>query len=140
MVRDAQALYQELLLDHGNRPRNLGTLADPTHEATVHNPLCGDRISLRLRISDARVVDVRFEARGCLIARASASLLTELVAGRTEEGALTLASELDALLTADPPPDRAGALDALRGVRDFPARKGCVTLAWSALRQALAPR
>ncbi|HZU81822.1 MAG TPA: SUF system NifU family Fe-S cluster assembly protein [Polyangiaceae bacterium] len=139
MTLDAKTLYRDTVLDHGNRPRNEGPLPGATHEATVDNPLCGDRVTVRLRADDAgRLLEVRFEARGCLIARASASLLTELAAGRTREEALALARALDDLVEAAAPPLDAGALEPLRGVREFPARKACATLAWKALERALA--
>src|SRR5262245_51841757 len=128
MPLDAKALYQELILDHGKSPRNRGALPDRTHEATAHNPLCGDRVTLRLRVAGDRVAEARFEARGCMIASASASILTEAITGRTPAEALALASTLDALVHADPPPEGAGSLEPLRGVREFPARKACVTI------------
>jgi nitrogen fixation NifU-like protein len=140
MTLEVRALYQELVLEHGKHPRNVGPLEPHTHEATAHNPLCGDRITLRLRVRDGRVDEVRFEARGCMIARASASLLTEAVAGRSVEDALALASSVDALVNAEAPPVDLGALESLRGVREFPTRKECVTLAWGAMTRALSPR
>ncbi len=144
--RDAKTLYQELIVDHGNAPRNHGPLPGATHEATAKNPLCGDRVTVRLRVDDAGVVrEARFEARGCMIAKASGSLLTEAVLGATAEGARalgrTVAELVDGTGDADAAagaPSASGALRALEGVRAFPARKGCVTLAWRALDAALA--
>jgi nitrogen fixation NifU-like protein len=138
-ARDAKTLYQELILDHGNAPRNEGALEGATHEATTKNPLCGDRVTVRARVESGAVREVRFEARGCMIARASASLLTEAVAGRSVTDALALVRTVDALVAADPAPDDVTTLEPLRGVRDFPARRACVTLAWHALEAALAP-
>lgn len=139
MPLEAKALYQQLILDHGKRPRNQGALPEATHTATAHNPLCGDRVTVRLQIEGDRITTARFEARGCMIAIASASLLTEAITSRTANEALALASVIDAL-TGDAPPDDVGSLEPLRGVRDFPSRKACVTIPWQALRTALASK
>ncbi len=138
--RDAKTLYQDLILDHGRSPRNEGPLDGATHEATSTNPLCGDRVTVRLRVDAGAVTAARFEARGCLIARASASLLTEAVAGRSLAGAVELAGTLGALVTGDPAPADVGTLEPLRGVREFPARRNCVLLAWRALEAAAGGR
>jgi nitrogen fixation protein NifU and related proteins len=138
MPLDATALYREILVDHGKNPRNLGSLADATHEHTAKNPLCGDRITLRIRLEGDRVRSARFEARGCMIARASASMMTEAILGRTCDEALALVDTIDALVNAEPAPPHGGDLEPLRAVRGFPARKGCVTLPWQALKSALA--
>jgi nitrogen fixation NifU-like protein len=139
MTRDAANLYREVLLDHGHHPRGAGPLPAATHEATAHNPLCGDRITVRLRLEGDAVAEVRFEARGCLIAQASASLMTEALAGRRLDEALERANAVSALVSEneDVPPGELGPLEPLRAVREFPARKACVILAWDALRQAL---
>jgi nitrogen fixation NifU-like protein len=137
MTHDAGHLYRDALLDHGNHPRGVGPLPSATHEATVHNPLCGDRVTLRLRVEGNIVVELRFEARGCLIARASASLMTETLAGRPLAEALATAKLVDALVNADSAPADLGPLEPLRAVRDFPGRKACVALAWGALDRAL---
>jgi len=135
---DAKALYQAAVLDHAKHPRREGPLADATHEATLANPLCGDRVTVRARVAHGVVEEVRFEARGCMIARASASMMAETLAGRAVGDALSLEDALQQLATAkQEPPADAGPLEPLRGVRAFPARVGCVTLAWSCLRQAL---
>jgi nitrogen fixation NifU-like protein len=135
---DAASLYRDVLLDHGNHPRGAGPLPGATHEATAHNALCGDRITLRARVEGPAVVEVRFEARGCLLLQASASLLTEALAGRSLAEALATAAAVDALVNGDAPRADLGALEPLRAVREFPARKACVALAWDALRRALA--
>lgn len=140
MTLDAKALYRELILEHGKRPRNAGSLADATHRATAHNPLCGDRVTIHLRVASEALSEARFEARGCVIACASASLLTEIVAGRTLAEALSWAAMIQALVNENPPPENVGPLEALRGVREFPARKACALLAWDALGRALAPQ
>ena len=139
MPLEANALYKQLVLDHGKHPRNRGALPEATHTATANNTLCGDRVTLRLQIERDRITAARFEARGCMIAIASASLLTEAITSRTANEALALASVIDAL-TGDAPPDDVGSLEPLRGVRDFPSRKACVTIPWQALRTALASK
>jgi nitrogen fixation NifU-like protein len=139
-VRD---LYQRLILEHHARPHHLGPLPERTHEARVHNPLCGDQVTLRLRVDGGRIAEARFEGEGCALSRASASLLTIAVAGKTPEEAAALANELDRLVTRGPEHASAdrqalGDLVALEGVRDVPARRRCATLPWEALRAALA--
>ncbi len=137
-MSDPRALYQALVVEHGNAPRRQGPLDAPTHQARVTNPLCGDRVTLRLNVVDGHIATLRFEARGCLLATASSSILGDLVEGQSVERARTLASTLHALLTdATPPPDL-GALAPLAPVRDFPARLACVELPWKALVAALA--
>jgi nitrogen fixation protein NifU and related proteins len=139
MTRDAKTLYRELIVDHGQRPRNLGPLAQPTHEAKAENPLCGDSVIIQLLVNSERVLAARFQARGCMISRASASILTELIVERTRAEALALADLLGVLVDpASPEPSDAGALAPLQGIREFPARKACATLPWRALRSALA--
>jgi nitrogen fixation protein NifU and related proteins len=138
-VTKETSLYADIVKEHGQRPRNVGVLAERTHEARADNPLCGDRVTLHLRVEDDRVVAVRFESRGCMIARASASLLTEVVAGQSTAEALERVERLFALVDARAaPPADAGALEPFRAVREFPARRTCATLAWDALRAALA--
>lgn len=134
---NAKDLYQQAIVDHGKKPRNHGPLPEATHVATAHNPLCGDRVTLRLRIEGDRITDARFEARGCMIATASASLLTEALRDHTTEEAARLAATIDAIASDGPLPEDAGSLEPLRGVRDFPARKPCVAIASQALKSAL---
>jgi nitrogen fixation NifU-like protein len=134
---DAKALYQELILEHGKHPRHEGPLAGATHEATETNPLCGDRVTVRVRVEDGVVREACFEARGCMIARASASILVDTITGRTVADATALEATLQALAAAKAPPADAGPLEPLRGVREFPARVRCATLAWSCLARAL---
>jgi nitrogen fixation NifU-like protein len=136
---DAKSLYQALILEHAKSPRGEGKLDGATHEATASNPLCGDRVTIRVKVAGGAVRDVRFEARGCMIARASASILVETIAGRSIDDARRIESELAAIAAGrDALLDSAPSLEALRGVREFPARVGCVTLAWTCLRDALA--
>jgi nitrogen fixation protein NifU and related proteins len=139
MSRDAASLYRELIVDHGQRRRNVGPLPDATHEGKAENPLCGDSVIIQLLVNSDRIVTVRFQARGCMISRASASVLSELLVDRKAAEALKMADLLAVLVDASAPaPSDAGPLEALRGVRDFPARKACATLPWEALRRALA--
>lgn len=133
-MKDAKTLYQDLVVDHGKSPRNEGPLASATHEATLKNPLCGDRVTIHLHVHDT-IDAATFEARGCMIAKASASLLTEAVKGLTPEQARALASRVSELVEKETDvPER---LSPLAGAREFPARRSCVTLAWDALVRAL---
>ena len=136
-MSDPKALYQDLVKDHGQHPRREGVLAGATHEAKKTNPLCGDRVTLRLRVEDGTVRGVAFEARGCLLAKASASILGEVVEGRTVEDARAFARTLHALAHDATPPTDAGPLEPLRPVREFPARASCIELAWDCLEKAL---
>jgi nitrogen fixation NifU-like protein len=116
-MKTAKELYQSLILDHGNAPRNEGRLEDATHEATMTNPLCGDRITLRLAVTPEGVAAARFEARGCMIARASASMLTESVRGRTVADVLALAAAVEALVELPPELEALAGASASRGAR-----------------------
>jgi nitrogen fixation NifU-like protein len=137
--KDAKTLYQGVIVEHGKTPHNQGALPEATHEATTKNPLCGDRVTLRLRVEDDRIREARFEARGCMIARASASLLTEAVVGRSVAEAQTLVRLVEGLVMGQPITEvDAGPLEPLRGAKEFPARRTCVTLAWHALEASLA--
>lgn len=134
-------LYQEILLDHYRKPRNFGPLEPCDREVEGHNPLCGDRITLRLRLSGERIEEARFEGSGCAISTASASMMTEAVRGRSVAEALELGERFRNRLTGSPPTaqevEEAGEMAALDGVREFPMRVKCATLAWHALREAL---
>jgi nitrogen fixation NifU-like protein len=132
-------LYRDVILDHNRRPRNFGGL-DPA-DATVEgfNPMCGDRLTVRLRLEDDKISDIRFEGQGCAISTASASMMTEAVKGRTRADALRLFDRVHQLLTDDaaPPADELGKLAALSGVRAYPARVKCASLCWHTLVSAL---
>jgi nitrogen fixation NifU-like protein len=134
-------LYQELILDHYAHPRHFGRLANANRRAEGYNPLCGDQVHLELRVEDGVIVDVAFEGSGCAISTAAASLMAEAVAGASEAEALRLRDQLLATVTAaeDEPADvdALGKLAALAGVRNYPMRVKCATLAWHALREAL---
>jgi nitrogen fixation NifU-like protein len=135
-------LYQRRILELNARPLNFGPLPAPTHEGLAHNPLCGDTVTLHLRLDEAAIAEARFEGNGCAVSRASASLLTLALAGKTREEALALAGELQRFLSRGPEHDAVdraslGELVALEGVREVPARLRCATLPWEALRTAL---
>ena len=144
---DLDALYQEIILDHCKRPRNLGALAGTPHVAEGYNPLCGDKVKLYVELAGERVARATFEGSGCAISTASASLLTEALPGRTVAEARELFEAFHAMLTGDPSrrtPDadeeRLGKLAALAGVREYPMRVKCATLAWHTLQAALERR
>ena len=137
---DLDELYQELIVDHGRRPRNVGPLPDASHHACGHNPLCGDKLTLLLRVQGDVVEEARFAGEGCAISTASASLMTQAVKGLTTAQAEALYHRFHALVTegvADP--ESLGKLAAFAGVRRFPARVKCASLAWHTLEAALHP-
>jgi nitrogen fixation NifU-like protein len=141
-MSDLRDLYQEVILDHTKRPRNFGALGSATHRATGRNPLCGDQLVLMLDIKDDVVRDARFAGKGCAISTASASLLTEAVKGKTTAEAHDLFARFHGVVTApsDSQPDVSGLgkLAVLAGVREFPMRVKCASLAWHTLEAALA--
>jgi len=132
-------LYRDVILDHNRKPRNFGGLDPADASADGFNPLCGDRLTLRLKMSGDKISDIRFEGQGCAISTASASLMTEAVKGKTRAEALRLFDRVHQLLTDDaaPPADELGKLAALSGVREFPARVKCASLCWHTLTAAL---
>lgn len=133
-------LYQEVILDHSRHPRNFGRAEDANREAKGYNPLCGDRIAIYLRVEDGVIADVTFEAKGCAISLASASMMTEMIKGRSEEEASALFGQFHALVTGNGEGEGGDLddLEALGGVREFPSRIKCATLAWHAMKAALA--
>ena len=134
-------LYRDVILDHNRRPRNFGDLSSPDATIEGYNPLCGDRLTLRLKLAGDRITDIRFEGQGCAISTASASLMTEAVKGKTRSEAMALFERIHRLLTDDAAPvdDELGKLAALSGVREFPARVKCASLCWHTLNSALQP-
>jgi nitrogen fixation NifU-like protein len=139
-MSDLRALYQEVILDHYKRPRNFGPLPGSDHEADGHNPLCGDRVHVRVKLDGDRLEEVRFEGSGCAISTASASMMTEAVRGKSVGEAEAAFEKFRALLTGPttaPPDDELGEMAALAGVRAFPMRVKCATLAWHTLKAAL---
>jgi nitrogen fixation NifU-like protein len=138
-MSDLSDLYQEVILDHNKRPRNFRTLPSPSHQAEGYNPLCGDRLNLFLQLEGDRIADVAFQGSGCAISKASASLMTDAVKGRTVREALELFGRFHEMVTT--PPDRdvpdLGKLSVLAGVREFPVRVKCASLAWHTLKAAM---
>lgn len=140
-MSDLRDLYQETILDHTRRPRNFGALDEANCRADGYNPLCGDRVTVYVRLEDDRVADVRFAGSGCAISTASASLMTESLKGKTRKQAEELSERFHDMLTgtADAPldPSRLGKLAVMAGVRDYPVRVKCATLVWHTLNAAL---
>ena len=132
-------LYRDVILDHNRRPRNFGRLEGADACAEGHNPLCGDRLSLFVRMNGERIEDIRFEGRGCAISTASASLMTEAVKGKERAEVRRLFDKMHALLTQEDSAADAslGKLAALSGVREFPVRVKCASLCWHTLNAAL---
>ena len=137
---DLQDLYRDVILDHNRRPRNSGRLEGADASAEGHNPLCGDRLALFVRMNGERIEDIRFEGRGCAISTASASLMTEAVKGKQRAEVQQLFAKVHSLLTQSGGAADAslGKLAALSGVREFPARVKCASLCWHTLNAALA--
>ena len=140
-MSDLTDLYQEVILDHNRRPRNFGALADATHVARGHNPLCGDKLTLYVKLDGDRIAGVSFEGSGCAISKASASLMTDAVKGHSVGEATALFERVHAMVTTpmDVPVDdtHVGKMAALAGVREFPVRVKCASLAWHTLMAAL---
>ena len=135
-------LYQEVILDHNRRPRNFRALPGASHTADGHNPLCGDRLRLYLKVEHGIVCDVAFEGAGCAISKASASMMTDAVKGRTVTEVEALFERFHRMVTTPPdlPVEDMGKLSSLAGVREFPVRVKCASLAWHTLRAAMAQR
>jgi nitrogen fixation NifU-like protein len=137
---DLRDLYQEVVLEHSKRPRNFREMPDATSTAQGFNPLCGDQLTLYLKVQGGVVKEVSFVGQGCAISKASASLLTGAVKDRTAEEALQLFGKVHLLVTEGPSkvsPDEVGKLAVLSGVSEFPARVKCASLAWHTLKAAL---
>jgi nitrogen fixation NifU-like protein len=132
-------LYRDVILDHNKRPRNFGRLDPADALANGHNPLCGDRLTITLRLDGDRIDDVKFEGHGCAISVASASMMTEAVKGHSRSEVASLFDRVHALLTQQEAASAdLGKLAALSGVREFPARVKCASLCWHTLNAALA--
>jgi nitrogen fixation NifU-like protein len=131
-------LYQDLILDHSKHPRNCRAMADANRTAEGYNPLCGDKLKLYVKMEGDVVKDASFLGSGCAISTASASLMTESLKGKTRDEALKLLDKFHDLLTTDTPVTKdLGKLVVFCGVRDYPARVKCATLAWHTLKSAL---
>lgn len=137
---NTDALYQEVILDHNRRPRNYGALPEANREVAQRNPLCGDEMTLQLRIDGDTIADVKFTGQGCAVSKASASLMTAAVKGKSRREAEALFERMHRLLTGALPEgdrDGLGSLAALGGVAKFPMRVKCASMAWHALHEAL---
>jgi nitrogen fixation NifU-like protein len=135
-------LYQDLILEHNRTPRNFRPMEDASGHAEGRNPLCGDHLSVWVKLDGDRLADVSFHGSGCAISKSSASLMTAAVKGRTREEAERMFDRFQALVTGALPADAArddlGKLAAFAGIAEFPVRVKCATLAWHAMRAALA--
>jgi nitrogen fixation protein NifU and related proteins len=139
-MADSRALYQEVILDHNKKPRNYGTLEHASHTAEGHNPLCGDHISLALNLNGDRIDGVAFQGEACAICKASASMMTATIKGRSRQDAETLIQEFRDMATGtldfDSQPHHLGRLTVFAGVRDLPTRVKCAILPWHTLHAA----
>lgn len=136
-MTDLRALYQEVVIDHGRHPRNFGQLDACTHEKQGFNPLCGDKLALYLKVKDNVVESVKFEGVGCAISMASASLMTQLIQGKKVEDVLQLFDEFHDLILHDGDGVHLDKCQILAGVKQYPARVKCATLAWHTLKAAI---
>jgi nitrogen fixation NifU-like protein len=143
-MMDLRELYQDIILDHGRHPRNYRAIGHPTHFAQGYNPLCGDRVTIYLTLDGDRIADVSFQGRGCAISTAAASLMTEVLKGKTVADARSLFAQFHARATGGEPAElpeslveEMDRLEPLTGVKAFPARVKCATLSWHALEAAL---
>lgn len=142
-MSDLRELYQEVILDHNKRPRNFHPVDPHSHEADGYNPLCGDKVTIQLRLDEAgRIEDIGFQGDGCAISTASASIMTEMLKGHTVDEARAMFERFHHLVTDDDaqPDPSLGKLGVLAGVRDYPMRVKCATLAWHTLQAALEER
>jgi nitrogen fixation NifU-like protein len=138
-VDELTELYREVILDHNRNPRNFGELADATRVVAGVNPLCGDKMTLYVKVANGTIEDIRFRGTGCAISVASSSLMTERVKGARVGDALALFDKVHDLLTGahDHSADELDKLAALGGVREYPSRVKCASLAWHALKSAV---
>ena len=142
-MNDLRDLYQEVILDHNRRPHNFGELDGADRHADGHNPLCGDRLAVYVNLDGETIADVSFLGSGCAISKASASLMTDAVKGRTLGEARRLFEQFLALVTDDSAAldeTRLGKLAVFAGVREYPTRVKCASLAWHTLRAAVEDR
>ena len=140
-MSELSELYQAVILDHNKKPRNFHKLENANRHAEGFNPLCGDQLNVYLRLEDDQVKDVSFEGSGCAISKASASMMTQAVKGKSKEDAETLFNEFHRMamgeLDVETEPNHLGKLTIFAGVRDFPARVKCATLSWHTMHAAL---
>ncbi len=140
-MSELSELYQQVILDHNKKPRNFRKLENANRRAEGFNPLCGDQLNVYLHVEDDQVKDVSFEGSGCAISKASASMMTQAVKGKTKDEAETLFTEFHRMamgeLDEETEPNHLGKLTIFAGVRDYPARVKCATLSWHTMRAAL---
>src|SRR6202008_2007619 len=140
-MSELSELYQQVILDHNKKPRNFHKLENANRKAEGYNPLCGDHLNVYLHVEDDEVKDVSFEGSGCAISKASASMMTQAVKGKTKAEAETLFNEFHRMgmgeLDEETEPNHLGKLTIFAGVRDYPARVKCATLSWHTMRAAL---
>jgi nitrogen fixation NifU-like protein len=141
MNTELDELYKQVILDHNKNPKNFGILEQYSHHADGHNPLCGDQINLTLVIENGIITDIKFNGSGCAISKASASIMTTMVKGKTLEEAKLLFDDFHEIVTKDIEQDidevSLGKLAVFCGVREFPARIKCASLAWHTLNKAM---
>lgn len=138
-MSDINELYQEMILEHNTKPRNFRVIPDASRKTEGYNPLCGDRITLFLKLEKDRVLDVSFQGSGCAISKASASMMTTVIKGKTKIEAERLVEAFRQMLSsgAQADPEKIGKLAVFAGVSEFPARVKCATLAWHTLLAGL---
>ena len=141
-MSELRDLYQEVILDHNKKPRNFGALPDATRHADGHNPLCGDQISISLKLNDNVIEDIRFEGQGCAISKASASMMTAELKGKTLAEAESIFGTFHEMVAGpeeleEDEIEALGKLAVFSGVREYPARVKCASLAWHTLHAAL---
>tara|TARA_B110000014_G_scaffold264087_1_gene263280 strand:+ start:345 stop:782 length:438 start_codon:yes stop_codon:yes gene_type:complete len=136
-MNDYDDLYMEVILDHNKNPRNKGNIDEHTNHADGHNPLCGDKIALDLIIEDNLVKDIKFTGSGCAISTASSSILTEAIIGKEISEIRHLFEDFHELVTTDIEKNNLGKLSVFEGVKKYPARVKCATLAWHTLIAAI---
>jgi nitrogen fixation NifU-like protein len=138
-MADLEDLYQEVILDHNKSPRNFRRIENPSHTAEGYNPLCGDQVTVYVRLRDGRIEDISFQGSGCAISKASASMMTAELKGKPESGAVELFDKVHRMLTGEGAEGAQGLgkLAVLSGVCKFPARVKCASLAWHTLNSAL---
>ena len=140
-MSELSELYQAVILDHNKKPRNFHKLETANRTAEGYNPLCGDQLNIYVQVEDDQVIDVSFEGSGCAISKASASMMTQAVKGKSKQEAELLFDEFHRMVTGrlneEDEPNQLGRLTIFAGVRDFPVRVKCATLAWHTLHAAL---
>ena len=140
-MSELSELYQQVILDHNKKPRNFHKLENANRKAEGYNPLCGDQLNIYLKIDDEQVTDISFEGSGCAISKASASMMTQAVKGKSQAEVEQLFDEFHRMVTGtldeETEPNHLGKLKIFAGVREFPVRVKCATLSWHTMHAAL---